>query len=428
MTTSTDLRPASRLDRMRQLLRGSAGIAVAIMVMNIATYGFQMVAARTLGPAQYGGVAGLMALLMVVAVAQLGIQATGARRISADPAQVAHIERSMIRASYRVALGLGLVLLAASPLIWRLLKLDSIAPAVLLAVAAVPLTVMGGQLGILQGERRWLPLGAVYLAAGVSRVVIGSAFILWRPTEGAAMAGVMVAMFVPVLVGWIALRHGRPDDGAAHNGEHGLRSVARETAISSQALLAFFMLSNLDIVVARNVLDNHDAGLYAGGLILTKAVLFLPQFVVVVAFPAMSTAEARRSALLRSLGAVGVCGVVSVLGAVLLSDVAMIFVGGDGYLEIKSRLWLFAILGTFLAMLQMLVYSVLARQGTRSGYLVWGAVVVLVGATLMAGSLHALVVRVIVVDAVLFTSLLALSLWRMKRDDADAAVNGPPFV
>ena len=49
----------------------------------------------------------------------------------------------------------------------------------------------------------------------------------------------------------------------------------------------------------------------------------------------------------------------------------MIFVGGDDYAEIESLLWLFAVLGTLLSMLQLLVYSVLARQGTRSAYLVW---------------------------------------------------------
>ena len=42
---------------------------------------------------------------------------------------------------------------------------------------------------------------------------------------------------------------------------------------------------------ARSVLDSHDSGLYAAGLIVTRAVMFLPQFVVVVAFPSMSTAS-----------------------------------------------------------------------------------------------------------------------------------------
>ena len=70
-------------------------------------------------------------------------------------------------------------------------------------------------------------------------------------------------------------------------------TLLAETVRNSHALLAFFALSNADVVIARSVLPDEASGLYAGGLILTKAVLFLPQFVVIVAFPALSTAAAR---------------------------------------------------------------------------------------------------------------------------------------
>ncbi len=122
--------------------------------------------------------------------------------------------------------------------------------------------------------------------------MIGTAFIVWKPTETSAMAGVTVALVVPVLVGWYALRRGRVPGEISH--DHSLRPILRETLHNSQALLAFFVLSNADIIVARNILTDHDAGLYAGGLILVKGVLFLPQFVVVVAFPAM--VDRRRAA------------------------------------------------------------------------------------------------------------------------------------
>ena len=94
-----------------------------------------------------------------------------------------------------------------------------------------------------------------------------------------------------MLVGWLALRH--PREPGEHSAEHSTRALWRETFHNSNALLAFFALSNVDILVARNVLDEHQAGLYAGGLILVKAVLFLPQFVVVLAFPSMGVAAAR---------------------------------------------------------------------------------------------------------------------------------------
>lgn len=405
--------------RWRNLVRGGAGIAVAIMVMNVATYSFQMVAARILGPAQYGGVASLMALLLVVAVAQLGLQATAARRISATPDHVAQIERVILRVTYRASLVLGLLMLAVAPIVWKVLRLDSIVPALLVAVATVPLTVLGGQIGILQGERRWLALGAMYLTMGVPRLVIGGLFISVRPTEGAAMAGVALSLFLPVVLGYVLLRH--PRVPGADSAANELRPTLRETMTNSVALLAFFVLSNADIVIARNTLDSHDAGLYAGGLILTKAVLFLPQFVVVVAFPSMATTDERRTALLRSLGLVTVAGVCGVIGAWLLSDVAMIFIGGAEYSDVQSRLWLYAVLGTLLSMLQLLVYSVLARQGTRSTYLVWVAVGVLVVGGLLQSSMDGLLLTVASVDAVLLLVLLVLSLWRLREPSAARA-------
>ena len=270
-------------------LVGGSSIAVAIGLMNVATYGYTMLAARVLGPRQYGAFASLMATLLVVSVLQLGLQATAARRISADPGHVGQIEDVIMRVTGRAALTVGLFLLVLTPLINLVLHLDSLLVAALVSVAAVPMTVMGGQAGILQGERRWVPLSLVYVANGVPRLVIGFALIAWHPTELSAMLGVVLGQFAPVVVGWWALRHERhPGDVGDH---HSLRPMIREVIHNSQALLAFFALSNADVIVARNVLDDHDAGLYAGGLILTKAVLFLPQFVVVLAFPAMSSAS-----------------------------------------------------------------------------------------------------------------------------------------
>ena len=405
---------------VRELLRGGAGIAVAMGVMNVATYGFQMIAARLLGPEAYGAIAGLMALLLVVAVLQLGLQATAARRISSTPDHVAQIEDVILGVTYRWAIGLGLVLLVASPAVWTLLRLDSIVPAILLAVAAVPLTIMGGQAGILQGERRWFPLAGVYLAMGLPRLVVGTICILISPTETSAMFGVMLGLFAPAALGWYALRRGRESGDTSD--DHERRPIVKETVRNSVALLAFFVLSNADIVIARNVLDGHDAGLYAGGLILTKAVLFLPQFVVVVAFPSMAGAGDRRRALTRSLGAVLAVGLVCTLASVVLSRVALVFVGGPQYAEVQSLLWVFSILGTLLAMLQLLVYSVVARQSSRSTYLIWGAVLVLVVASFRISTLHALLATVTAVDAVLFAVLLALALWPRRPAGEDRTV------
>jgi O-antigen/teichoic acid export membrane protein len=401
-----------------RFLRSSGSIAVAMGVMSVATYGFTMIAARLLGPGAYGAVAALMATLLVIGVLQLGLQATAARRISSEPEHVAQIERVIMRVTSRAALALGLLMLVLTPAVNWILRLDSLATAALVAVTAVPMTIMGGQAGILQGERRWWPLAVLYVASGVPRLVIGTGLMLWKPTELYAMTGVMLGAWLPVLVGYYALRRGERDPGEDTD-THRVRPILRETIHNSQALLAFFALSNADVIVARNVLADHEAGLYAAGLIVTKAVLFLPQFVVVVAFPAMATARERRRALTRSLVVVAGLGAACTLGSALLSGLAIKFAGGGEYADVQDRLWMFAILGTVLSMLQLLVYSVLARQGQRSVYAVWVTLVALVVGGLLADSVNDLLTIVMLVDGLLLAALLVVSLHLIRTPTAD---------
>jgi O-antigen/teichoic acid export membrane protein len=186
--------------------------------------------------------------------------------------------------------------------------------------------------------------------------------------------------------------------------------VLRETLHNSHALLAFFALSNADVIIARSTLDEHQAGLYAAGLILSKAVLFLPQFVVVIAFPSMSKQGAGRQMHLVSLAAVLGIGAVTTLGVALLSPLAVVFVGGPEYADLQDRLWVFAALGTLLAMLQLMIYNIVARQRQRTVLLVWAALAVLIVAANAVDTLSSLLTVVVCIDAALFVVLLVRSL------------------
>ncbi len=404
-----------RPDTSRRV-RGGTALAAAIGAMNVATYAYTMVAARWLGPDGYGAFAALMGLLLVVGVAQLGLQATAARRIAASPGDVSDIERSVLSVGYRCAVVLGAVLLLLSPVVDHALRLHSPTTAVLVAATVVPMTVMGAQAGVLQGERRWSALALVYVANGLPRLAIGTALLVWNPTEVAAMVGVLLGQCVPVLVGRLALRD-RPT-GAVASGSHGSLTVLREAAHSSHALLAFFALSNVDVLVARGVLPDHGSGLYAAGLIVVKAVLFLPQFVVVVAFPSMSSPVPsggdRRRVLVGSLAVVAGIGLACAMGCRLLAPLALVFVGGHDYAQIEGVLWRFALLGTLLSMLQLLVYSVLARQARRPVALVWLALLLVAGLGQLATSWTGLLDLVLAVDSGLFVVLLAIGLPRLR--------------
>lgn len=376
-------------------------------VMNIATYGYTVAAAHLIGPEAFGAFSALMGVLLVVNVLSLGLQATGARRIAADPHHVREIERVVLRVGYRSAAVMALLCLLLAPVLNAVLRLGSLPTAMLVALAVAPLTLMGAQAGVLQGERRWGPLSGVYLAQGLGRVACGVGLMLvWR-TEFAAVLGVALGAWLPVLVGARALR--RPRVHAPAGSGSGI-ALLREVGGSSQALLAFFALSNADILMARAVLDTGQAGLYAGGLILVKAILFLPQFVVVIAFPSMSSRGARRTTLLKALAVALGLGLCGLAGTLVLPEVALVFVGGSDFAEIQDKLWLFAIIGTLLSMIQLLVYSALARQQWRTITMIWTTLVVLVALTPQVQSVTTLVLLVCTLDAALLLGLVVSAL------------------
>jgi O-antigen/teichoic acid export membrane protein len=383
-------------------LRGGGSVALAMLVLNITTYGFTIAAAHILGPDDYGALAAWMNLLLVVNVGALGLMATTARRLSSGEHDLDDLESQLVRLTLVTSAVLGLVLLVLTPLINVLLQLDDALMAAMVGVSAVPLTLVGGLSGILQGERRWGALSAVQICIGVPRLVVGVALMLWRPEPRWGAIAIAVTLVVPVIVGLHALRHRQLRPGQEREG---LRSLALEMVHNSQALLAFFAVSNVDLIVARHVLDSHDAGLYAAGLIMAKAVLFLPQFVSIVAFPSMASGDNPRTFAM-AVGSVIGLGMLATLGTAAFPGLALLFVGGSAYDGISSRLWIFAVLGTLLACLMMVVYALLARGGQRSVYLTWAGLVAIVGLGLTVSTIDGLLTVVISVDAALVLLLL----------------------
>ena len=95
---------------------------------------------------------------------------------------------------------------------------------------------------------------------------------------------------------------------------------------------------------------------------------------------------------------------------VLLSAFAVTFIGGSKYADLQGRLWAFAVLGTLLAMIQLLIYNIVARQRQRAVLLVWAAMAALLASTPFIDTLDQLLTTVLTIDGVLFVVLLARSL------------------
>ena len=359
-------------------LRSATVVAVGMAIMNVAAYGFTLVAVHSLVPEQFGAVTALLGLLLIGNVASLGLQASGARRIATHtgPGEAA-LADSMLKAGRRAALGLTVVSLVATPLFMWLLHIDSVVAALLVAPTLGCLTLMGSQLGVLQGGQNWTELAAVYTSTGIGRLVFGGGALVVHPSLTSAMVGLALGAAVPALLGGFLLR------GSTGGTPEQVKEVLRETVHGTHTLLAFFVIANADVLLARGLLDAKDSGIYAAGVIVAKACLFLPQFVIVIVFPSLATSPGDTQRLRRAIQAVAALGLCCVLGALVLPDLVVKVVGGEDYAAVGPIAWLFALAGSSYAVLQLVVYAAIAQQEKRAALLIWVGLISLAVATLI---------------------------------------------
>ena len=397
----------SRAAVVLQRLRSEFGLVVASVVLNAGTYAHTVIAARYLGVKDFGAFTAAMNVLIVLSVISLGLQTTVARRVTADPEAAPAISRAAMRLTYAAAAVLAVALGLLNRVLDTTLRLDSAASALLIAVAAAPMTIMGGQAGVLQGQRRWSSLAILHTASGGTRLLVGTALLVWRPTLPWAVGGIVAGMAAPALLGWWLLRA-----DAARRPARPRASYSRllgESLRGAQALLAFLALCNLDVVVARHALPDEASGLYAAGLVLSKAVLFLPQFILIRMFPALSTTDGRARALTASVGVIVVLGLGVASVAAVVPWLALIFVGGADFAAIQDILWVFAVLGSVQALVQLFIYSVLASAATGPTLATWAALLVLLPAGLRMDSVADMALLVISLNVTLLVVLVTMT-------------------
>ncbi|GAA0954647.1 hypothetical protein GCM10009554_60690 [Kribbella koreensis] len=397
-------------------------VAVGMAVMNVAAYGFTLFAVHRLVPEQFSAVVALLGLLLIGNVVPLGLQASGARRIATHTgAGREALADSLLRAGRRSALGLTVVCLLASPLLIWLLHIDSVLAVILLAPTLGGLTLMGSQLGVLQGSERWTELAAMYTAVGVGRFAFGAGALVIHPSVTAAMIGVAVGAAVPPLVGSFLLR------GSRGGTPEQVKEVLRETIHGTHALLAFFAIANADALLARGLMDGQHSGYYAAGVIVAKACLFLPQFVIVIVFPSLASSPGDTLRLRRAIQAVAALGVCCVLGALLLPDLVVTVAGGkDKYPVLGDFAWIFALAGSAYAVLQLVVYAAIAQQEKRAALVIWiGLAVLAVAALIVIGTDLAtgftaikVLAAMTAVCAIALSAVLATGLHRQTADKA----------
>ena len=262
-----------------RLASSTVAVAGALAVAQVLSYGVSVIAARKLGPDQFGVFAALLGIMLIGSVLAMGLQAVAARRlVRLDDSQRFGASRAILADGLVGGIAVALATALISPLLMWLLRLDGWLPLLLTALSLVPITWAGAQYGVAQGRESYGRLAIVYLVVGIGRGAGGIAGALISGTVLGAMAGLVLGTFLGALVGRIAV------SPLAAGSATKVQDLFRETVHATHALLALFVLTNIDVLLARALLPSYQAGEYGVGAIIAKVAFWLPQFVGVVAF------------------------------------------------------------------------------------------------------------------------------------------------
>jgi len=196
--------------------------------------------------------------------------------------------------------------------------------------------------------------------------------------------------------------------------------VWKEVGAASVALLGLYVLVNQDVILARHFLPPRASGLYAAGSIISRVAFWAPQFVGVIAFPSLALGGGPRSLLRRAIALqCAVSGAVTTVVA-LTSGLLSGSLFGARYSRLGPDLWVFALIGTAFAVVQLLVLSGIAERRRHVGSVLLGTA--LLETAVIALSLHQSLVQIAVTavaSGVLATTVLGI-LRSAPNDQASA--------
>jgi O-antigen/teichoic acid export membrane protein len=397
------------------LVRSSAILGPALMAANVASYLLAVLGGRELTPADYGFFGSLLSVLLVAGVPALAIQAVVARRSALGEIDLAGALRvGTVTGGVSTAVGL-----LVTPALAVFLHAGHHALGlVVIMVSLLPLNVLAAVQGRLQGRERFAGLAALVLLVGAGRLFGGVVPLVLHAGSTVVMLGIAVGVTVVAAVG-VRMARAEPVTEPGHRpAGHGRLRV--EVAAAILATGALLLLSNLDLLLGRHVLESSVSGRYAAGNVIAKIAFWLPQAVALTALPRLARgagrAKAMREALLLTAALAGVIVVVAAVGGVFVTRLAF----GPRYASIGGIAWLFAVQGGILALVQLLVLDDIARRRRIVAPLAIAAAAVEVAVVLVAGVSTP---RALILTATLVAAVLGIAV-ALRRQAAGASREG----
>ena len=393
-------RPSAR----STMLNGSAIMLVAMMLVNVFNFAYNMVMARMLGPAAFGNINAAVTLLLLASCISLAFQLVCAKFVARNhsDSSKAAVVHSLLGKAWIASLALGSVLFLAQKPVATYLNVPSPWIIGLLAVGIAAYAPLGVKRGAMQGVCAFPRLGTNFVLEALTRFFLGAGLVVAGygvlGAVGAISASVIVACFIPRIPVQLRVGAGTADPPSY--------------AEAIQAIVFFVgqvIINNIDILLVKHFFPSDPAGVYAAISQIGRLLYFASWFGVVnVMFPvaAASSPEQKKAngiglPLLLVLG----LSLIFIAVAALFPHLIMGVIFGSRFIEIG---WLLALYATATGLYSLSVVFIAYEMSRRIANTGWLQLIFSGALVLGIGFFHQSLHQVIMVRIVLMAAMLVL--------------------
>jgi O-antigen/teichoic acid export membrane protein len=386
------------------LLNGSAVMLVAMMLVNIFNFAYNMVMARMLGPAAFGNINAAVTLLLLASCISLAFQLVCAKFVArnhADSSKAA-VVHGLLGKAWMASLALGGMLFLAQKPVATYLNVPSPWIIGLLAIGIAAYAPLGVKRGAMQGVCAFPRLGTNFVLEAGIRFFLGAGLVVAGydvlGAVGAISASVIAACFIPRIPAQLRVKAGTAEPPSY--------------AEAVQAIVFFVgqvIINNVDILLVKHFFSSDPAGVYAAISQIGRLLYFASWFGVVNAmFPVAAAASPEHKKahgvglpLLLVLG----LSLIFIAVAALFPHLIMGVIFGSRFIEIGWLLALYAVATGLYSLSVVFIAYEMSRRIANTGWLqlIFSGALVL-GIGIFHGSLH----QVIMVRIVLMAAMLVL--------------------
>src|SRR3954451_17874050 len=254
------------------------GLAAAAMAANLVAVVFTVIFTRILGADGYGSLAALLNLSVILFVPGSALQVAAAREATLGRlGRGGELAGTLARWSRHILTALAAI--AVVSVIAREPLADVINIDQEWAAAAVPITgalwlLLCLQRGLLQSARAYREVGLSVLFEALGRLVLAVALVAAGLDVTGAYVGTLTSIVdTAAALRWLLRPRLGPPDRASTPPP--LPRLARGAALPIAALTLVAALQNVDVIMAKHVLDDSVAGVYAASTVAAKAVVWI---------------------------------------------------------------------------------------------------------------------------------------------------------